>query len=920
MALTFPGSPTDGQIVAMDSGISYIYRTDIQVWEVFSPAYGSVKQEFRYLSTAAQVIFSGNDLDGKPLAYDVGFIDVFVEGIKLVPTEFTATDGTSVSITVGVLVGKDVQIVATGTFSAANHYTTTEQDALLTLKTDVVDFEKNLSMIPMSSVVAGALAVSDTTNSLTFDSVIYTGNGTSQSIVTGINSCDFTVAGNGSGYYLDRTTFEVKTDIGGVVASGSTDWQTYDDTSGETPRGVSKVHIKDRDVANFHIVCDGLRGVGKNIYTNDTDFEGSNTEMVPAFLFNGFTVGNSNTVNTLNDNYVAYQTLYTHITWGTTNHGKFFIEAYNPVTNDTMIMYEGSSVTGHEIPQSVGVPLSMVICKSLTDGADGWSVNYDGIYGESFLNLNTDAGLTANTVQVTSVNDTSSTLGTGGYVNVNNVPYIMYGKANSKTWKLVEYTGTGAAGNYVECGFKPARILIKAVSAVEDWHIRDNKRAENLELQLNTSLAEFTHADVDFLINGFNLDGSTATNYDGVQYIALVEADTNSDGGGSYEDLPTLNSTVKGNDLNIAFSNGFDANGAVNTNVLLSGETIIPNAVFNDGDGLYYMKYKEALAEFEATKDMPVFGTPTTRTVAGYNPDVYIGGKHYSTSNGVEKVINGELLIDLTGWEAYASSTISHIGQAIKGVSSGVSNACFKTVANLTMVDGTKYTLRFRIVNIVNSTVVQVYNGTNFIYPSTLHSVGDLVEHTFTATEDGFLGFMGAGASAELTIDNISVFETNIELDAELPAQTYMNNSIEVVDGKPVDLHEFVVPDLVLGKVVLNEIVSNGDVEAKGEFIGKNACTAWAYFDATTTPITILESFNVLDIVEISTGFFELYPEVNFDNTNWALSGSVGANARMLSEQSNARTVEKVLFTAYDYLANPVSVSKNSIIIFGGKN
>ena len=96
---------------------------------MLSPAYGSVKDEYVYLSTLDQTTFSGVDINGNTLAYQVTFIDVFVEGIKLVPgDDFTATDGIAVVTTSPLPAGRDVQIVSTGVFSSADHYSKTILD------------------------------------------------------------------------------------------------------------------------------------------------------------------------------------------------------------------------------------------------------------------------------------------------------------------------------------------------------------------------------------------------------------------------------------------------------------------------------------------------------------------------------------------------------------------------------------------------------------------------------------------------------------------------------------------------------------------------------------------------------------------------------------------------------------------------
>jgi len=371
-------------------------------------------------------------------------------------------------------------------------------------------------------------------NVLGFDAVTYTGNGTSQDIVTNIASVDFTVASNGSGYYLDRTTFEVKNDAGTVQASGT------------CICNVSKVHIKNRASATWNNVADGLRGVNKTIYTNETSIESSATGIVEAFNSDGFTVGDDTGVNANGSDHIAYQTLYTHIKWGTTNQGKKYVEAYNPTTKETMIMYEGSGTAGHEIPQSLGVALGYWDIKNLTTVNDWRSqrrVNY-------VLKLNLDGVEVASTAQAVENTSTELTLGgTSDGSNSGSDTYILYGKAKSITWTIVEYVGTGAGGNFVECGGMPRRVILKATSAVGDWVVFDSERettdAFDGRIELSSSGAETTNwapAQIDRNSTGFTIGGSdTEMNIDGVSYIALVEFDTNADGGGSYFYKPTGN-------------------------------------------------------------------------------------------------------------------------------------------------------------------------------------------------------------------------------------------------------------------------------------------------------------------------------------------------------------------------------------------
>ena len=75
-----------------------------------------------YTATAGQTVFAAT--------YDSGYIDAFLNGVKLLSgTDFTATNGTSITLASGASVNDVVDIVAYGTFELADHYTRTASDA-----------------------------------------------------------------------------------------------------------------------------------------------------------------------------------------------------------------------------------------------------------------------------------------------------------------------------------------------------------------------------------------------------------------------------------------------------------------------------------------------------------------------------------------------------------------------------------------------------------------------------------------------------------------------------------------------------------------------------------------------------------------------------------------------------------------------
>jgi hypothetical protein len=121
-----PTQDPDGS--ALDVGDLY-FDTSSQSMKVYSssgwiPAGSSVNgtsARFVYTATSGQTTFTGADDNANTLAYDAGFLDVYLNGVKLLNgTDFTATSGTSIVLTTGASTSDVLDIVAYGTFQLAN--------------------------------------------------------------------------------------------------------------------------------------------------------------------------------------------------------------------------------------------------------------------------------------------------------------------------------------------------------------------------------------------------------------------------------------------------------------------------------------------------------------------------------------------------------------------------------------------------------------------------------------------------------------------------------------------------------------------------------------------------------------------------------------------------------------------------------
>ena len=78
-------------------------------------------ERFKYTISGTPTTVSGNDDAGNSLSYDAGFIDVYLNGIKMVNgTDVTVTSGSSVVFASALTNGDVVDIVTFGTFNVAN--------------------------------------------------------------------------------------------------------------------------------------------------------------------------------------------------------------------------------------------------------------------------------------------------------------------------------------------------------------------------------------------------------------------------------------------------------------------------------------------------------------------------------------------------------------------------------------------------------------------------------------------------------------------------------------------------------------------------------------------------------------------------------------------------------------------------------
>lgn len=170
------GSKTDAPLVDNDgqallngalyfnssNNIMYVYGSS--GWQPAGSSVNGTSDRYDYTAIAGQNTFSGLDDNGSTLAYDAGYVDVYLNGVRLVDgVDFTATSGTSIQLTANATADDILSIVAYGTFSLATHYTKTEADArFLNVVGDAID------TLNVTTIDLGAWTVTESGGSLYF--------------------------------------------------------------------------------------------------------------------------------------------------------------------------------------------------------------------------------------------------------------------------------------------------------------------------------------------------------------------------------------------------------------------------------------------------------------------------------------------------------------------------------------------------------------------------------------------------------------------------------------------------------------------------------------------------------------------------------------------------------------------------------
>ena len=275
--------------------------------------------------------------------------------------------------------------------------------------------------------------------------------------------------------------------------------------------------IKNRDSAGYnHHLTDIVRGVTQRLRSNTTGAELTTTDQVTAYTSTGFTLGADSAGP---GNLECNQSSKTYVAWAWDAGSSTVTNTQGSITSTvsvranatagfSIVKYAGAS-GGGSWGHGLGVEPKFIIFKRYTS-TQNWFVFHKTTgswrYFEGLNNTNADSdyssSMSASSTIVTLPNMTEFNTGVGSsYLAYCFAPVVGYSSFGS-------YTGTGGGNPFVYLGFRPRWLLVKRSSTSGDnWWVIDSARntynVANSLLYPSDSAAETTATTVDFVSNGF---------------------------------------------------------------------------------------------------------------------------------------------------------------------------------------------------------------------------------------------------------------------------------------------------------------------------------------------------------------------------------------------------------------------------------
>ena len=266
------------------------------------------------------------------------------------------------------------------------------------------------------------------------------------------------------------------------------------------------VWIKGRSVAAGSNLSDAVSGVNRQLQTASSAAEETLTTCVTAFDSNGFSLGSNGNVNTNSATFVAWNWLAGGTAPAITYVVKVVSDSGNKYRFDdfgtsavTLDLQEGGTYTFDQSDSSnSGHPLRFYTASDKSGGEYTTGVTTTGTPGSSGAQTVITVAASAPTLYY----QCSNHAGMGGQANTNST----FGSSNfsgsiqstvsantTAGFSVVKYTGTGANATIGHgLGVVPKMIIVKAYEDAQQWAVQHSALGATKGIRINTTAAAYT--------------------------------------------------------------------------------------------------------------------------------------------------------------------------------------------------------------------------------------------------------------------------------------------------------------------------------------------------------------------------------------------------------------------------------------------
>ena len=292
--------------------------------------------------------------------------------------------------------------------------------------------------------------------------------------------------------------------------------------------------FKNRATTKDPRITDIIRGTGVELYPSSTSGDFSQAQGVTAFNSDGVSVGSDGGYNGSGNGMVLWAWDAGSSTVSNNDGSVTSSVRANQSAGFSIVTFTNPSSGAFTVGHGLNAQVGLVIMKH-RNRAGEWLTWVSGFSNSEYLVLNSTAAKASASEVWGSSAPGSSTF--GGKIGVSalagdtDVAYCFAPVAGYSA--IGTYTGNGSSdGPFVALSFRPRFVLYKETTNNGSGHwnmydtARDTYNVVDANLQANRNVAEFTFTAIDILSNGFKLRTSNSThNHDGGTYVYMAFAE-----------------------------------------------------------------------------------------------------------------------------------------------------------------------------------------------------------------------------------------------------------------------------------------------------------------------------------------------------------------------------------------------------------